>query len=140
MKKVILLLGLIASIFLLDSCYTAKRAWHYNYHFNKNDKLYITSFQNQDSLSLKNIKNIQFVLLPDSLIVFEDSIITKKFYKDYFEVYKKLSPKDLCIYEYSYNGNIISVSCYYMTQLRLKKINEKGKMQTKYLWIGTPRF
>ena len=98
MKKAILLSGLIISIFIFHNCCTTKKACYWNYHFNKNDKLYIKSFRNHDSLSLKNIKDIQFVLSPDSLIVSENTITTKKFYKDYFEVYEEKLSSMLYIY------------------------------------------
>lgn len=136
--KVILLSSLIASVFVFNSCYIQKNARSFAYHFNKNDKLYIQSFQNNDSLSLKNIKDIQFALSPDSLIVLEDSIITKKFYQDYFEIYRKLSSTYFCIDKYSYNGSIISVSCYSQNELRLKRVNRNGKMQTQYVDLSCP--
>lgn len=149
MKKVILFTGLIISIFILGSCYTIeKAAWHYKYHFKKNDKLYIQSFQNNDSLSLTNMKDIQFVLSLDSLIVLEDTIftkefytiITKKFYKDYFEIYEKISSTNLCIYKYFYSGSIISILYYSQNKLQSVEVNENGKMRFKYLVINTPRF
>jgi len=140
MRKVILLSGLIISIFIFHSCHTAERARHYNYHFNKTDKLYIQSFKNNDSLSLTNIKDIQLALfLPDSLIVFEDTITTKKFYENYFEIYKEWLPDNFCIKKYSYDGKIISI-LYYSMYLQYEKINVEGKIYIRNFKRSTPRF
>jgi len=60
--KVSNIVGLVIGIFVFYSCKVYKTsAFRYNYRFNENDELYIKSFQNNDSLSLNNIKDIKFI-------------------------------------------------------------------------------
>jgi len=151
MRKLVLLSGFIISVFIFfhgcriyrpksKPAYPASSpAYLYNYRFKENDKLYIKSFQNNDSLFLENIKDIKFVLSPDSLIVFEDSITTKKFYKDYFELYEKSSSVGLYISKYSYDGSIISIFKYLYGNLMWRKVNENGTVYIKDMQLITPR-
>lgn len=142
MKTYKFILGFIFILFM-QNCILRRNtrltweASQYLYNPCSKDSMYFKSFKDFDSSYLTKDTSIKYVLTVDSLVIYEGNNI-RKYYSDYFEIYKyEIPSKYLYVSRFLYSNEMVFEKCYYNNELEYEKENINGIIYLKNVRINT---